>query len=346
MSSGSSSDSGSSSSSASYDYESAAYSDSLESINDFSVAEGGSGGDQETYNEIMNTAGAERAADAAALTQEQINLQDYETQAYKGIETRAVPTFEQGTGKFTGVKTEGVGTVSGLEYNTANIKGYLLDSTVSDKAKVNMLNQLQGISNSERGIGIPNVDQEAKTYLETNLSGSLENLKNDPSLQDYTSQIDPESSTYLDTLADDPIKTFAKSGLSLTSLVVKSGLDAYRNDQALKTLGYDGKRLSPTYSDSGGILTTEDYLRGQTLGGDTRQNINKYISQAPGLISGESTPTSVFDTFFGQTIGTVGADIMSKYDMAKQNVATTIASPQTSFASYGIFEDARNRGII
>ncbi len=113
MSSGSGSDSGSSSNDRSTaDVEAGL---ATQSISDFSVAEGGSGGDQETYNEIMNTAGAERAADAAALTQEQINLQDYETQAYQGIETRAVPTFEQGTGKFTGIETQGAGTVSGLE---------------------------------------------------------------------------------------------------------------------------------------------------------------------------------------------------------------------------------------
>ena len=140
-----------------------------ESIMDYSVAEGGAGGDQEAYNEIMESAAASRESDAAALTREAQNLKDYETQAYQNVSAVAVPTFEQGTGKFTGVKTEGQGVVSGSEYNEANIKGYLLDSTISDKAKVDMLNQLQGIANSKYGTGKPNVDREAKAYMKANL---------------------------------------------------------------------------------------------------------------------------------------------------------------------------------
>ena len=106
-----------------------------ESIMDYSVAEGGAGGDIEAYNEIMESAAASRESDAAALTRETQNLKDYETQAYQNVSAVAVPTFEQGTGKFTGVETRGEGVVSGQEYNTATIKGYLLDSTISDKAK-------------------------------------------------------------------------------------------------------------------------------------------------------------------------------------------------------------------
>ena len=72
MSSGSGSDSGSSSSDRSTaDVESGL---ATESIMDYSVAEGGAGGDQEAYNEIMESAAASREADAAALTRETQNL--------------------------------------------------------------------------------------------------------------------------------------------------------------------------------------------------------------------------------------------------------------------------------
>tara|TARA_R100001463_G_scaffold26532_2_gene62070 strand:- start:658 stop:1677 length:1020 start_codon:yes stop_codon:yes gene_type:complete len=339
MSSGSGSDSGSSSSDRSTaDVESGL---ATESIMDYSVAEGGAGGDQEAYNEIMESAAASRESDAAALTRETQNLKDYETQAYQNVSAVAVPTFEQGTGKFTGVETRGEGVVSGQEYNTANIKGYLLDSTISDKAKVDMLNQLQGIANSKYDSGKPNVDREAKAYIQENLETTLDNIKEDAFYNQYTDKIDADAATYVDTFRDQPLQTFAKSGFSLTGLVVRSAKDAYKNDQALKTLGYDGRRLSPNYAETGGILTTEDYLKGQTLDSDA---INQAIPVLPGLISGEALPTSVFQTFFGN-VGQAGSDILNRYDTAKQNINLTVSAPNVS-PSYGIFSEARKQGLI
>lgn len=339
MSSGSGSDSGSSSSDRSTaDVEAGL---ATESIMDYSVAEGGAGGDIEAYNEIMESAAASREADAAALTREAQNLADYETQAYQDIPTRAVPQFEQGTGKFTGVTTQGEGVVSGQEYNTANIKGYLLDSTISENAKIDMLNQLQGIANSKYDTGKPNVDTEAKAYIQENLETTLNELKQDSFYNQYTDKIDPDAATYVDTFRDQPLQTFAKSGFSLTGLVVRSAQDAYKNDQALKTLGYDGRRLSPDYAQTGGVLTTEDYLKGQTLDSDA---INQAIPQLPGLISGESLPTSVFETFFGN-VGQAGEDILNRYNTAKQNVNLTVSAPSVS-PSYGIFTEARRQGLI
>jgi len=312
-----------------------------ESIMDYSVAEGGAGGDIEAYNEIMESAAASRESDAAALTRETQNLKDYETQAYQNVSAVAVPTFEQGTGKFTGVETRGEGVVSGQEYNTATIKGYLLDSTISDKAKVDMLNQLQGIANSKYDSGKPNVDIEAKAYIQENLEATLDNIREDVFYNQYTDKIDADAATYVDTFRDQPLKTFAKSGFSLTGLVVRSAQDAYKNDQALKTLGYDGRRLSPNYAQTGGILTTEDYLKGQTLDSDA---INQAIPVLPGLISGESLPESVFETFFGN-VGQAGADILNRYDTAKQNINLTVSAPNVS-PSYGIFTEARRQGLI
>ena len=312
-----------------------------ESIMDYSVAEGGAGGDIEAYNEIMESAAASRESDAAALTRETQNLKDYETQAYQNVSAVAVPTFEQGTGKFTGVETRGEGVVSGQEYNTATIKGYLLDSTISDKAKVDMLNQLQGIANSKYDSGKPNVDIEAKAYIQENLEATLDNIREDVFYNQYTDKIDADAATYVDTFRDQPLKTFAKSGFSLTGLVVRSAQDAYKNDQALKTLGYDGRRLSPNYAQTGGILTTEDYLKGQTLDSDA---INQAIPVLPGLISGEALPTSVFETFFGN-VGQAGSDILNRYDTAKKNINLTVSAPNVS-PSYGIFSEARRQGLI
>ena len=90
-----------------------------------------------------------------------------------------------------------------------------------------------------------------------------------------------------------------------------------------------------------GILTTEDYLKGQTLDSDA---INQAIPVLPGLISGESLPTSVFETFFGN-VGQAGADILNRYDTAKQNINLTVTAPNVS-PSYGIFSEARKQGLI
>ena len=157
----------------------------------------------------------------------------------------------------------------------------------------------------------------------------------------YTSKIDPDAATYVDTFRDQPLKTFAKSGFSLTGLVLKSAQDAYKNDQALRTLGYDGTRLKPNYAESGGVLTTEDYLKGQTLDSDA---INQAIPVLPGLISGKALPTSVFETFFGN-VGQAGADILNRYDAAKQNINLTVSAQNVS-PSYGIFAEARRQGLI
>ena len=127
----------------------------------------------------------------------------------------------------------------------------------------------------------------------------------------------------------------------MTGLVLKSAQDAYKNDQALKTLGYTGTRLSPDYAQTGGVLTTEDYLKGQTLDSDA---INQAIPVLPGLISGESLPTSVFQTFFGN-VGQAGSDILNRYDTAKQNINLTVSAPSVS-PSYGIFTEARKQGLI
>ena len=204
-----------------------------------------------------------------------------------------------------------------------------------------MLNQLQAIANSKYDTGKPNVDREAKAYIQENLEITLNNIKDDSFYSQYTSEIDADAATYVDTFRNQPLKTFAKSGFSLAGLVLKSAQDAYKNDQALKTLGYDGTRLRPDYADSGGVLTTEDYLKGQTLDSDA---INQAIPVLPGLISGESLPTSVFQTFFGN-VGQAGSDILNRYDTAKQNINLTV-SAQSASPSYGIFTEARKQGLI
>lgn len=264
---------------------------------------------------------------------------DPDTEYYQTLTNRVVPEFDQ-EGNYIGAKNTGVGTATGKDYNTVELQGYLLDSNVSDKDKVEMLNQIQGIVNSKFDVGKPGVDDEAKQYIQQNLEGVLTNIKSDPFYNQYAEQIDPEASTYIDEFTNKPITTFIKSGLSPTKVVLNSLVDAYKNEKALQTLGYTGQRLSPDYAETGGILETPEYL----LGGGGTPEINAAITQLPGLIGGEQLPQSVFESFFS-TVGQAGADIMDRYNQAKSNLNTITYAPNIS-PSYGIFQDAKNRGLI
>ena len=322
-----------------------------------SSSSGGNGGGRESYGGGgqysgggTTTTSTDTGGDARETyaTQEQYQTTttrdpsfDYETEAYQDIPTRTVPQFDQ-EGKFTGLKTEGVGIVNAVDYQTANIEGYLGDSTISNKDKVDLLNQLQAIANSKYDTGKPNVDLEAKEFIQDNLESVLNNIKQDPFYNDYTSEIDPEAATYVDTFREKPISTFAKSGFSLTGLVVKSALDGFKNKKALETLGYTGTTLSPDYAETGGgLLSSPEYLTGQVTGGE---EVGQAISQLPGLISGQELPASVFESFFGN-VGQAGADIMDRYSAAKQNLNTIAFAPSNSL-SYGIFSDAKLKGLI
>lgn len=264
---------------------------------------------------------------------------DPDTEYYQTLTNRVVPEFDQ-EGNYIGAKNTGAGLATGKDYNTVELQGYLLDSNVSDKDKVEMLNQIQGIVNSKFDVGKPGVDDEAKQYIQQNLEGVLTNIKSDPFYSQYAEQIDPEASTYIDEFTNKPITTFIKSGLSPTKVVLNSLVDAYKNEKALQTLGYTGQRLSPDYAETGGILETPEYL----LGGGGTPEINEAITQLPGLIGGEQLPQSVFESFFS-TVGQAGADIMNRYNQAKSNLNTITYAPNIS-PSYGIFQDAKNRGLI
>jgi len=264
---------------------------------------------------------------------------DPDTEYYQTLPNRVIPEFDQ-EGNYIGVKNTGVGTATGKDYNTVELQGFLLDSNVSEKNKIEMLNQIQGIVNSKFDVGKPGVDDEAKQYIQQNLEGVLANIKSDPFYSQYAEQIDPEASTYIDEFTNKPITSFIKSGLSPTKVVLNTLVDAYKNEKALQTLGYTGQRLSPDYAETGGILETPEYL----LGGGGTPEINEAITQLPGLIGGEQLPQSVFESFFG-TVGQAGADIMNRYNQAKSNLNTITYAPNIS-PSYGIFQDAKNRGLI
>ena len=256
---------------------------------------------------------------------------DYETDAYSTVPTTVTPQFDQ-KGKFTGVKTDGVGVVKGETYTAKTIQGVMLDSTISDKEKIATLNQLQAIANSTRNSGKPNVDIEGKAYIQNAIEVSLDSLKNDRFYDDLTSKMDLNASTYNDSFLDAPAETFLKASVGLTgvnpitgamSIIGKSLLDSYKNKQALDILGFDGTKLKPNYSqvgDDGGILTNKEYLLGNTLNSD---QINKAV---PDIISGgDSLPDSMVNSYFDNV--TSGAFSQS-YNDIKARLENQISTSQ------------------
>ena len=63
-----------------------------------------------------------------------------------------------------------------------------------------------------------------------------------------------------------------------------------------------------------------------------------------GIIGGDQLPESVFDKYFSN-ISKAGENIMNQYNLAKAKTNKFIMTPITH-ASYGIFEDARRKGLI
>ena len=123
--------------------------------------------------------------------------------------------------------------------------------------------------------------------------------------------------------------------------MVKGLTDTYQNNQALELLGYTGKVIKEGSMGDGGALDSTDYLLGKTEGG---ADVNEAITRLPGIIGGDQLPESVFDKYFSD-LGNAANNIMSRYNEAKIKTNEFITTPLTP-ASYGIFEDARLKGLI
>jgi hypothetical protein len=297
-------------------------------------------------------------------TQREIDIQvendkyfDYETEAYKNVEAKAVPTFEQGSGKFTGTKTVGQGVVTAADYNLATTKGIMLDDTISKNDKVEFLNTIQSIVNSKRDSGKPAVDFEGKEFIQDNLEKTLAEIKNNSFYDTYTKdeKFDANSQTYNDAFLDAPFKTLGTSSIGITGVSPVGGAmkimfnslkDSFKNKQALDMIGYDGTKLKPNYAevgDGGGILTDKEYLLGNTLNSD---QINQAI---PNLRTdtNNALPDSVVNRFYDNKSFSTN-DFKKNYNEALAKITNTTQNNKYNFSGYNnIFYDYLNeRGLI
>jgi len=243
-------------------------------------------------------------------------------------------------GTFTYEQTPGV--IDASKYQTSNLKAYLDSDIPTDKQKVDALNRLSTIANSDLvGSKLSGVDDETGDFVLDNLDQAFANLENDPEYYEYVSQINKvPDQTFLNDLQENPVGTIVKSG-GLMGTMVKGLTDTYQNNQALELLGYTGKVIKEGSMGDGGALDSTDYLLGKTEGG---ADVNEAITRLPGIIGGDQLPESVFDKYFSN-LGNAANNIMSRYNEAKIKTNEFITTPLTP-ASYGIFEDARLKGLI
>ena len=246
---------------------------------------------------------------------------DYETEAYQGnvnIDagygggkiTSAV--YDAKTGKTKIEQT--VGIIDTATYQTANLQAYLDSPDVSDKAKVQTLNQLQALSNSNlQGSKLNKVKgaQTTKDFVVENLDIALRNLKNQTKNSKYTSLIDETATTKAKQFADAPLDTVIKSG-GIIGSVFSSLTDHYRNNKALKTLGYTGKVIREPSSRGDDLLTG-------TQSQEDRDAMNQLAPSAPYIASGTKAPDSVAAKFFGNSASKFKFDFQSEYSKALAN---------------------------
>lgn len=259
------------------------------------------------------------------------NAFDYETEAYKGdvnIDagygqgkiTSAV--YDAKTGKTNIEQT--VGIIDTATYQTANLQAYLDSPDVSDKAKVKTLNQLQALSNSNlKGSKLNNVQgtQTTKDFVIDNLDIALNNLKSQTKNSKYTSLIDETATTKAADLANKPLDTVIKSG-GIIGTAFSQLTDHYKNNKALKTLGYTGKVIK----EGGPSGRGNDLLTGVQSQGD-RDAMNELAPDAPFIQSGTQKPDSVAAKFFGNSSNNFKFSFENEYGKALAKQKTLLNKP-------------------
>ena len=257
------------------------------------------------------------------------NSFDYETEAYKGdvnIDagygsgkiTSAV--YNAKTGKTNIEQT--VGIIDTATYQTANLQAYLDSPDVSDKDKVSTLNALQALSNSNvKSSKLNNVmgGQATKDFVVENLDLALGNIKNQTKNSKYTSQIDENARTAKQQLDDDGLIGVIKQG-GIIGTAVNQLTDHFKNNKALKTLGYTGKVIKEPSSRGDSLLT------GVQSQGD-RDAMNQLAPSAPFIQTGTQQPDSVAATFFGNSANKFKFDFQTQYTKALANQKALLNKP-------------------
>jgi hypothetical protein len=234
--------------------------DGTESLNDQ-----GWGSTENDFNDAFD--GTESANDQGwGSTENDFNTgaYDYESAAYgpgKITSTEYSPSFF-GYGTVSINQTPGV--VSANQYSKATINELMSNPTVKEADKVDLLNRMQAVVNSNlTGAKLSNVkDAEAALFAVDLLSNALVDVKSNPAYDDLTSKIDETAVTFGQTFKDDPLGTLFSHGL--TGTVARSAYDAYKNNNALSFMGFTGQIMNKQ-----GTYSSDETNTGGSEGGDS-----------------------------------------------------------------------------
>jgi hypothetical protein len=242
---------------------------------------------------------------------------DYETEAYSNVGQITDATYDAKTGEVNIEQTPGV--VNTEQYQTSSLGAYLDSPDVSEKEKINTLDRIQALENSNIvGSKLSNLETD---FVLGNLTKSLDNIKSDSKYNDLTSKIDLEGKTVAKDFQDAPLETFFKSGGILGS-IIRAGFDQYKNNQVLELLGYTGKTIKYNPDGSGDFNYT-----GYPNINVGRDEVNTLAPMAPYAVQGTTPLPSVAQKYFDQLPQGSGLSFQAAYDAAKTKVNQTLGNP-------------------
>jgi hypothetical protein len=242
---------------------------------------------------------------------------DYETEAYSNVGEITDAIYDAKTGQVDIKQTPGV--VNTEQYQTSSLGAYLNSPDVSEKEKINTLDRIQALQNSNIvGSKLSNLETD---FVLGNLTKSLDNIKSNSKYNDLTSKIDLEGKTVAKDFQDAPLETFFKSGGILGS-IIRSGFDQYKNNQVLKLLGYTGKTIKYNPDGSGDFNYT-----GYPNINVGRDEMNNLAPMAPYAVQGTTPLPSVAQKYFDQLAQGSGLSFQAAYDAAKTKVNQTLGNP-------------------
>ena len=242
---------------------------------------------------------------------------DYETEAYGNVGNITKAEYNPDTKSVDIEQTPGV--INTEQYQTSSLGAYLDSPDVSEKEKINTLDRIQALQNSNIvGSKLSNLETD---FVLGNLTKSLDNIKSDSKYNDLTSKIDIEGKTWAKDFKDAPLETFVKSGGFLGS-IIKSGYDQYKNNKVLELLGYTGATIKYNPDGSGDFNYT-----GYPTVNVGRDEINNLAPMAPYAVQGTTPLPSVAQKYFDELPQGNGLSFQAAYDAAKTKVNQTLGNP-------------------
>ena len=267
---------------------------------------------------------------------------DYETEAYStgpndidagyGLGSIESSFYNPETKEVSITQTPGIITTE--QYQTANLEAYLDSNAVSKEDKINTLNQLQALSNSNlKGSKLSDIETD---FVVDNLDLAFNNVKNQTKYSEFTSSIDEDAQTFAGDLSNNPLETVARSG-GILGTMIRGVTDTYKNNKALELLGYTGQTIRYNPNDPNDFKYSGNYLTGNVSGGE-REAMNQLTPLAANVVGNTTPVDSMVNNYFAN-LGNQGSAsaVQTAYDQAKANLNMILTPTNQQFGYSAAF---------